>query len=52
MPRMKFRGHHDDQLLLLPSDLNEWLPEPILRAHRHLLCLVILPDAFRIGQKR
>ncbi|MDI9260647.1 IS1182 family transposase [Alicyclobacillus sendaiensis] len=27
MPRKKFRGHNHDQLLLLPPDLNEWLPE-------------------------
>jgi transposase len=27
MPRKKFRGHNHDQLLLLPPDLDEWLPE-------------------------
>ncbi|GMA49296.1 IS5/IS1182 family transposase [Alicyclobacillus contaminans] len=27
MPRKKYRGHNHDQLLLLPPDLNEWLPE-------------------------
>ncbi|WP_367306862.1 IS1182 family transposase [Alicyclobacillus acidocaldarius] len=27
MSRKKFRGHNHDQLLLLPPDLNEWLPE-------------------------
>ncbi|GMA51428.1 IS5/IS1182 family transposase [Alicyclobacillus contaminans] len=27
MPRKKYRGHNHDQLLLLPPDLNDWLPE-------------------------